>query len=75
MEAEKTFADTSNGENYKIIPLIDSKITVLIKILINLFLAVFGMLFWVIGFFCKMAVGAFLVGCDAFDNFFKWVND
>lgn len=65
----------TTSEDRKPIPLIDSKTVAVTKILINLFLATFGMLFWVVGFFCKMAAGAFLVGCDAFDNFFKWVND
>lgn len=68
MEVKKTFDD------YKPIPLIDSKLVAFEKNVINLFLAGFGMLFWVIGFFCKMAAGAFLVGCDAFDTLYKWVN-
>jgi len=69
MRDEKTLDD------YDLVLVEDSKIVVFVKILINLFLAVFGVLFWVMGFFCKMAAGAFLVGCDAFDEFFRWVND
>ena len=62
-------------DSYEIVEVMDSKVIVLAKAITNILIIFVGVPFWILGFLSKLVAGAFMCGCDAFDNFFdNWLD-